>query len=700
MEFTPFFVNLSPIASGLLDAGVLVVLFAPPLWLLLSQSLGHTQTKSICPLLRGVLIKIFFSIITFVFIVQFSIMILVPKVLPGISEQNFAMLDATLTTLFVLPTLWWMLTRLNQHYPKITLSDFLKAPMVLFFMFLYMIFLADLAQEVILPHETANYSKIIDAVATTLFTAPFFWLLIGRPLTRAVQSERTRGVALRDQVVDAIISLNAEGLINSMNPAAEAIFGFKSSELTGQPVEILFLEEQTSVQKLLSAFSKDEVTDEDMIFREVVCTSRNKSRLTMDISVSSIIYFGQREWLLILRDISERIGAERALRESDARFRQIFEQSEDAIMFFKPETCDIIDVNTTCTHLFGYSKSEIISSQLADLFIREDFDRVSNTIREIDSGTPARMENFTGVHKNGTKFILSIRGKLMILNGINVVFCSFRDITSRVRLEKEAKDIQARLIQTNKMTSLGLLVSGVAHEINNPNNFIMSNSRLLANTWDDTLKILRQYHKEHGDFYLGGLPFAELDEHTPKLFSGIMDGSRRINEIVNNLKRFYRQEQSEEGHLFDINQVTNSAISLLHHELINYTENFHTDLADDLPSIKGNAQQLGQVIINLLMNACQSLPERTRSISLTTELDAEHAFVVLSITDEGRGMSLEDSRKIMDPFFTTKLDSGGTGLGLSICRSIIMEHKGILEFDSEPEKGSTFIVKLPIATKD
>jgi len=697
---TPFFSKLSPALTASLDAAILVLLFAPPLWFLLSRPLQNKPPNKDQTRHKKTHIGFFCKLLSVVFIIQFSIMVILPKALPNIEGQSFALLDATLTTLLVLPALWWLLSRQDSRYKKVPLSDFLNAPVMLYVLFLYMIFLAELTQEVILPHEPGAYSKLQDSIVTTLFIAPFFWLLVGRPLSKAVQSERARGLAIRDQVVDAIISLNDDGQITSMNPAAQVIFGFKSSELTGQPVEVLFAENQSSVQNLITTVSNDLSKNEEMIFREIVCRCRNKSTLIMDISVSSVLYLGRREWLLILRDISERQEAEQALRESDARFRQIFEQSDDPIIFFKPETCDILDINTICTELFGYRKSELLSGDIAQLFSNEDFTRVSNAIREIGRGIPARIDNFIGFQKDGTEIALSVRGKLMTLNNINVVSCTFRDITNRIRLEKEAKDFQARLIQTNKMTSLGLLVSGVAHEINNPNNFIMANSRLLASTWEDNLKILRQYYHEHGDFFLGGMSFAELDQHTPQLFSGIMDGSRRINEIVNNLKRFYRQEQTDDEHFVDLNQVANSAISLLHHELVNYTEHFQLDLSDKIPTIRGNGQQLGQVMINLLMNACQSLPNKAHSIWLTTELDTEHSVVVITVKDEGQGMTLKDSRRIMDPFFTTKLDSGGSGLGLSISRSIINGHNGTLEFDSELGKGSTFVVKLPIAAKD
>ena len=396
-----------------------------------------------------------------------------------------------------------------------------------------------------------------------------------------------------------------------------------------------------------------------------------------------------------LQDITERKRAEVALRESEVRFRQIFEQSEDAIIFFKPGTCTIIDVNLTAETLYGYSKAELRGRGLELLIRPEDMVRMSRIISSVSREGMTQLENIINVRKDGTELIASMRGKVMVLQGTEIIYCTFRDVTDRVRMEEEARSIQAKLIQTNKMTSLGLLVSGVAHEINNPNNFIMANAELLNRSWDDALKILREYYRENGEFFIGGIAFSELEAHSPRLFEGISDGARRINEIVNNLKKFARDDQVVTERDVDINRVATSAVSILHYELNTFTDNFQLDLAPDIPLVKGSSQQLGQVIINLLMNACQALPAKRYGIRLATGFDPAANQVTITVRDEGLGMSREDRNRILEPFFTTKLDSGGTGLGLSICHSILREHNALLEFESEPGKGTTFIVKIP-----
>jgi len=327
-----------------------------------------------------------------------------------------------------------------------------------------------------------------------------------------------------------------------------------------------------------------------------------------------------------------------------------------------------------------------------------DLAGLQSAISGIGHEEVSHLENIVGLRKEGSEIIVSMRGKVIPLQGEDVVYCTFRDITGRVRLEEEARDIQARLIQANKMTSLGLLVSGVAHEINNPNNFIMANSQLLAKVWEDADKVLREYQRENGDFLIGGISFSEMSGRSPQLLAGITEGARRINDIVNNLKNFARQDRLLVERDVNLNRVVTAAVSLLLHQLNRYTENFHLDLAEDLPSVQGSYQQLEQVAINLLLNAGQALPDKSRGIWVTTGFDEAAGLVTLAVRDEGSGIARDLSHRVMEPFFTTKLDSGGTGLGLAISQSIVREHNGSLEFESEPGKGTTFIVKLPAAT--
>jgi C4-dicarboxylate-specific signal transduction histidine kinase len=251
-------------------------------------------------------------------------------------------------------------------------------------------------------------------------------------------------------------------------------------------------------------------------------------------------------------------------------------------------------------------------------------------------------------------------------------------------------------MQASKMVELGTLVSGVAHEINNPNNFIMLNAPLLVDSWRAAKPILEEYYKENGDFLLGGMMYSEMRENIPKLFSGILEGSERIKQIVADLKDYVRPDTSDLTQPVDLNTVVQSALSLLSNMVRKSTDRFSLDLEKSLPLVKGNFQRLEQVVINLVQNAFQALPDRTKAVRVSTRWDPANDRVVLQVQDEGVGIPPENIPRITDPFFSTKHDSGGVGLGLAISSRIIKEQGGTMRFTSEPGTGTIAEVLLPV----
>lgn len=282
-------------------------------------------------------------------------------------------------------------------------------------------------------------------------------------------------------------------------------------------------------------------------------------------------------------------------------------------------------------------------------------------------------------------------------NGTISSYLSIReDITEKLRLAKEARSAQLKLIQADKLASLGLLVSGIAHEINNPNNFIMNNSAHLAEAWQAIMPVLEEYYQNNGDFEMGDFRYSESQEILPRLFSGMTEGSRRIKTIVDRLKNFARQDSGSVNERTDLNTVVLDAIAILNHEIRKRTERFSFNVTDTLPEVRANAQQIGQVIINLIMNALQALPDKTSAVTITIIPDSVQGRVVIEIQDEGTGMTPEVLGRLTEPFFTTKGDQGGTGLGLSVSSTLVEENSGTLTFYSVAGKGTTARLTLNI----
>ena len=247
--------------------------------------------------------------------------------------------------------------------------------------------------------------------------------------------------------------------------------------------------------------------------------------------------------------------------------------------------------------------------------------------------------------------------------------------------------------------ALGTLVSGVAHEVNNPNNFIMLNSPILKEAWDNAMPILEKYYEENGDFIIGGMKYTEMRNNIPTLFSGISDGAKRIKHIVDELKNYVRDNTADLTQSVDVNAVLKSTVSLLANMIKNSTHHFSIEYDDNVPSLKGNFQRLEQVMINLIQNACQALSDTQKGIFVSVKFDKENSNIMVAVRDEGTGIPPETLHHITDPFFTTKHDSGGVGLGLSISSKIIEEHGGSMYFDSEIGVGTTIEIKLPTDPK-
>jgi two-component system, NtrC family, sensor kinase len=269
-----------------------------------------------------------------------------------------------------------------------------------------------------------------------------------------------------------------------------------------------------------------------------------------------------------------------------------------------------------------------------------------------------------------------------------------RKVAKRTR---ELEERQQQLIQADKLASLGILTSGVAHEINTPNGIILMNLPVLTEAWEDAKDILDRHMKEHGDFPFGGLTYRRLSAEFPTMLADMADGARRIRQIVNDLKAYARPEEPGGAVELDLNEVIRNAARLADVSLRKATTRLWMDYASDLPPILGNPQRLTQVAVNLIVNACQALDSPDKGIGVSTRHDKMTGHAVFTVVDEGTGILPEHLPRLTDPFFTTKRETGGTGLGLSVSLSIIREHGGDLKFESDPGRNTTATVTLPTA---
>jgi len=266
------------------------------------------------------------------------------------------------------------------------------------------------------------------------------------------------------------------------------------------------------------------------------------------------------------------------------------------------------------------------------------------------------------------------------------------DVTKR----KQAAEREKQMMETEKLAALGTLISGIAHEINNPNHFILLNIPLLEGVWNDILPILDQYHQEKGDFDIGGSSYSEMRREFQEICKYIKSGASKIKKIVSDLKQFSKRASNNYQEDVDLNNIVRSAITLVNNKIKKATDRFVMDLDENLPVFKGNTQQLEQVIINLIQNSCDALTSKKQAVRVQTRLNSAKNYIEFEVADEGCGIEQKDLSKIFDHFYTTKREKGGTGLGLSISKQIIERHRGNFTIDSAPGEGTVVTCRLPL----
>jgi len=484
-----------------------------------------------------------------------------------------------------------------------------------------------------------------------------------------------------DEVFWAITADGAKQLY--LSPAYDRVFGSPNSKTEKQGLLILdAVPEEDSIQLVntLQQIREDSVPAE-VIHRVNRADGTMRWVRTRGFPVTD--NSGQICRIVgFVEDITEKKLADEALKDSEAKLRDMFQQSPDIIM-----TVDIrgkiLLMNRSIPELPSERAVGRSSLALMPHGFRQWFRRALKKVFR-----KGLIRKFEYSADDGTYW----EGRIVPIRADGPVTAAMviaSDVTEKRNLEQQA-------LRNARLASIGVLSTGVAHEINNPNNAIQFNASLVSRAWEDAEPILKEYFENNGDFALGGLAYSENQNLFPKLLSEITRNSDRIRRIVENLKHMARQDTGELTEDVDIQQVLESTLMILHNQIQKYTDVCNLTVPDDLPLVKGNSQQLEQVVINILLNALQSLPDRGKGVFISAGVNADDEFLIIRVRDEGRGIAERDMGRLTEPFFTKRSDAGGTGLGLSISRSIMEKHGGSLSFESELDIGTTAIIRIPV----
>jgi PAS domain S-box-containing protein len=397
-------------------------------------------------------------------------------------------------------------------------------------------------------------------------------------------------------------------------------------------------------------------------------------------------------------DITSRVRAEQALRESEERYRTLVESSSDAIVMLDRDR-KVVSCNQAFVDLFGYEKDEVEGRSIRIIHQSDDSFRSfgKTAYQAIDKADTYRAE-WGFMRKDGTGFPVetvtsAIKSPDASTGGYVAII---RDITERKRAEEALRESQQHLFQAQKMEALGTLVSGVAHEINNPINSIMFNVDLLQKIWHDFQPILEEHAGREPHRKYGGLDYDFLKNDLGQLLSDMDMASNRITKIVTNLKNFARQSDIADMKPMQINEAIENATRLAQTTLMKSGIDIKLDLGHDLPPMEGNIQSVEQVALNLIINAIEAIDHDEGKIKVITGFRKKKGQVFVSISDNGRGIDPSVSDRLFDPFVTTRQTEGGTGLGLSVTYNLVKAHGGEITFESQREKGTTFKASFPL----
>ncbi|MBW4472790.1 MAG: PAS domain S-box protein [Stenomitos rutilans HA7619-LM2] len=456
-----------------------------------------------------------------------------------------------------------------------------------------------------------------------------------------------------------------------------------------------------------------------------------------------------REWIGVHTDITERQQAADLLKKSEERFRSYFNLPLLGIAITSPEK-GWLDVNDKACAMLGYSRDELIRLTWAELTNAEDLVLDSKLFNEMLSGQIEQYDmDKRYICKDGTTLCTHLGvGCVRKPDGsVDYTVALMQDITERklaedalreseaqLRAQTQALEetlrslrrTQAQLVHSEKMSSLGQLVAGIAHEVNNPVNFIHGNLNHVSDYIHDILKLIQVYQQQYPhptaavEAASDEIDLDFLMEDLPKVVSSIRMGSERIRQIVLSLRNFSRLDEAEMK-LVDIHEGIDNTLLILQSRLkvragkpgIQVIKDY-----GDLPPIACYAGQLNQVFMNILANAIDALDEESKplasgmanpsfatchlspNIHLQTTM-ADPDWVEIHIADNGVGMTETIRSRLFDPFFTTKPIGKGTGMGLAISYQIVVDkHCGQLECSSTPGQGTKFTIRIPVRQKE
>ncbi|MBN2653693.1 MAG: DUF3365 domain-containing protein [Nitrospirae bacterium] len=559
-----------------------------------------------------------------------------------------------------------------------------------------------------------------------------------------IYSSRTRQELLKlshaiEQSPNAMIITDPKGTIEYVNPMFEQTTGFTPEEVTGKKLHLLNSSSETSAI-MTPIWEKPESAKQWQ--EELKNRKKDGNEYWELVTVSPIRnHKGEIDHFLVIKeDITQRKNAEIALINSQHELavkhdelQKLFSLVEKAkkewettmdclgdIVILTDNNSKIIRCNKSISRITDIPLTDINSMSIEKLFSENGL-HVNNIYgqsveiyhEKSDKWFVFNSYEYIDINGNAAGHVITIHETTDMVKITTELSSRNKELErTTAELEQaytELKSAQSHMLQHEKMASIGQLAAGVAHEINNPIGFIMSNLATLQKYMDRVKKFISIQDEAVKKTIEGGCDLPALQEEissamkslkisyiiedTGSLVSESLEGAERVKRIVQDMKSFSRVDQSEQK-LANINEGLDSTINIIWNEL-KYKTTLKKEYGD-IPFTKCNLGQLNQVFMNILVNAAQAIPKQGE-ITVKTWSEGNHIFV--QISDTGIGIPPEKLNRIFEPFYTTKEVGKGTGLGLSIAFDIIKKHSGEISAQSEVGKGTIFTIKIPMVAE-
>jgi len=493
--------------------------------------------------------------------------------------------------------------------------------------------------------------------------------------------ERSRFTELLENVDDAVYLTDQNGRIIIANEATYTHLGYSANMFFNLTLPDIL--PRTDARMVLDLLDTSRNPASKIITFETALTKKNREIIPVEIKSRAINYIGGKAILNVARDITQRKEAENVLRESEERYRLVIETSHNGILILDRESRILYGNNRIC-RILGYSQKEILGIYFGKFLSAENGQRF-NEYRKRFSNNDAVQEplEIKMIRKDeeqrychiNTAAIKDSSGELRMV--VQVL-----DITDQYRAEQEKKQLESHLRQSQKMEAIGNLAGGIAHDFNNLLQIIQGYTEIL----------IIQKNEDDPDY--------------KKLYE-VKFATERATDLTQQLLTFSRKVESKMKPT-DLNQEVIQINKLLKRTLPQMVD-IELKLTDNLFTASADASQLGQMIMNLSVNARDAMPDGGKLTIETANMTLDEAFckgpngngltpgnyAVLSVSDTGHGINHKDLEHIYEPFYTTKEVGKGTGLGLSIVYGIVNSHHGHILCDSRIGEGTTFTIYLP-----